>query len=238
MASQSTDVYTLPESPNSPERLALTPNTHSTPPNEPSYTLPPIRTGSDNALYNANITIAALQQQLATSERHAHELGAAAAEDAARLDYELRCSRAREAQLEHNITYLSTEVEKANAYNHELNTHIRLFHRYSQQQTIPAQQVQEQQMMVVQESEGEGQSQGKMQTAVSAPGMAPAQVADGTGHRDGEQDSAAPPKRMPPSQNAELLLSHSQNIIRSLRSEIRKLKAKRAELEGRLAAQG
>jgi hypothetical protein len=163
---------------------------------------------------DAAATILTLQQQLYILEQHTLHYRREAGRHIQELENIIRGTWERTAQLETNVTFLIGEVEKANVYNGNLNEHVLALRRDAETR------------------------EAKHRIALQSASKAPAS------RSSSRTASALPPPPPPPRplpnalQDSNTLLEHNRATIRTLRSEVRDLKASKKELQDRLLELG
>jgi len=164
---------------------------------------------------DAAATILALQQQLYISEQHTLHYRREAGRHIQELENIIRGTWERTAQLETNVTFLIGEVEKANVYNGNLNEHVLALRRDAE--------TREAKHRIALQSASSKASTSRSSSRTASALLPP----------------PSPPRPLPNAlQDSNTLLEHNRATIRTLRSEIRELKASKKELQDRLLELG
>lgn len=192
-----------------PEQTKAAPHVYNQTTTNNTTTTPTNPTNPTPSPHDQALTIQALRQQLYIAEQHILYFRNEAGRHIWELEHLVRTTWDRSAQLEANVTYLVAELEKANAYNGSLSEHVRALRKDAESR--------------------ETQYRATLQTATKQQQQASSPSSSSSA--SAPRKSAAPPL---PMQDSSTLLGHNRTTIRSLRTEIRDLKASKNKLQKRL----
>lgn len=181
------------------------------------------------ALYDANIRVQTLEQQIFVAERHIIQLHEHAGQREHGLIEHIQGLTQANATLDGNINYLINELEKANAVNQGLNRELQHLKRRTLSNLAPPPP--SQRGTAAQRQLAPSQQQ-QVSAASSAHPIPPAPRAQPPALT--LQTQNLPPAPTSPLDDPTTMLIHAQTSLRSLRAEVRSLKTSKLALQDRL----